>query len=259
MKIIAVNDYTELSEIASKIIIEKVKSQPDSVLGLATGSTPEKTYKLLIQDHQLNATTYHNVRTVNLDEYVGLSNNHLHSYHYYMFHKLFKHLDLKMDNIYIPDGMASDLQEECKRYDNILEHLNYPDLQILGIGSNGHIGFNEPGTSFSRQTYVTKLTDSTRMANARFFEHKGDVPNQAITMGISGILKSKEILLLASGESKAMAVKELLLGGKNEKFPASALKSHDNVTIIVDNLALQEARKVKELNLPETPSYRLER
>jgi glucosamine-6-phosphate deaminase len=256
MNIIAVNDYTELSEIASKIIIEKVKSKPDAVLGLATGSTPEKTYELLIQDHNLNATTYHNVRTVNLDEYVGLSNNHLQSYHYYMFHKLFKHLDLKMENIYIPDGMASDLQEACKRYDNILEQLNYPDLQLLGIGSNGHIGFNEPGISFSQQTYVTKLTESTRLANARFFDHKGDVPNHAITMGIAGILKSKEILLLASGESKSMAVKELIVGGLDENFPASALKSHDNVTIIADNLALQEARKIKELKLHEYTCYR---
>lgn len=256
MKIIAVNDYTELSEIASKIIIDRVKSKPDSVLGLATGSTPEKTYELLIKDHELNATTYHNVQTVNLDEYVGLSNNHLQSYHYYMFHKLFKHLDLKMENIYIPDGMASDLNEACKRYDNILEMLNYPDLQLLGIGSNGHIGFNEPGASFSQQTYVTKLTESTRLANARFFNHKEDVPNHAITMGIAGILKSKEILLLASGESKAMALKELLIGGLDENFPASALKSHNNVTIIADNLALQEARKIKELKLHESTCYR---
>ncbi len=252
MKIVAANDYSELSKIASKIIIEKVKRKPHAVLGLATGGTPEKTYELLIQDYKLNATSYNNVQTVNLDEYVRLPHKHLQSYHYYMFHKLFNHLDLKRENIYIPNGMASDLQDECKRYDDILANLNYPDLQLLGIGSNGHIGFNEPGTSFSLKTYVTRLTESTRLANARFFEHNEAVPKHAITMGISSILKSKEILLLASGESKAMAIKELLLGGLDENFPASALKFHDNVTIIADELALKEARKIKELKLNES-------
>lgn len=247
MKIIAVNDYEELSKVASKIIIEKVKSQPDCVLGLATGGTPEKTYQLLIEDFKRDVTSYHNVQTVNLDEYVGLPNNHSQSYHTYMFNKLFKHLDLKMENIHMLDGMVSDLQEECKRYDEILDGLNYPDLQLLGIGSNGHIGFNEPGSPFSQQTYVTTLSESTRLANARFFDHLDEVPSHAITMGISGILKSKEILLLASGESKAKAVKELIVGGLDINFPASALKSHDHVTIIADSLALQEVRKMKEI------------
>jgi len=251
VKIIAVNDYEELSKVASKIIIEKVKNQPDCVLGLATGGTPEKTYQLLIEDFKRNATTYQNVNTVNLDEYVGLPNNHPQSYHSYMFHKLFKLLDLKSENIHMPDGMVSDLQEECKRYDMILDHLNYPDLQLLGIGSNGHIGFNEPGSPFSQKTYVTTLSESTRLANARFFNHLDEVPSHAITMGISGILKSKEILLLASGESKAKAVKELLVGELDMNFPASALKSHKHVTIIVDSLALKEVRKIKDIELSE--------
>ncbi len=249
MKIIATRDHTELSKITSEIIIEKVKRQPNTVLGLATGGTPEKTYKLLVQDHQLNETSYRDIKTVNLDEYVGLSRNHQQSYHYYMFHKLFNHLDINRKNVHIPDGMALDLEEECRRYDKILEDLHFPDIQLLGIGSNGHIGFNEPGASFSRKTYVTKLTESTRKANSRFFENEEDVPNYAITMGISKILKSKEILLLASGKSKANAIKKLLLGELDENFPASSLKFHENVTIIADELALQEVRKIKELKL----------
>ncbi|MFD2444857.1 glucosamine-6-phosphate deaminase [Bacillus sp. CGMCC 1.16607] len=240
MNVIAVKNDTELSEIASKMISEKVKTKSATILGLATGGTPEKTYDLLIRDHQINATSYQNVRTVNLDEYIGLASDHPQSYHYYMIHKLFQYLDLKMENTHIPNGMASDLQEECKRYDGLIESLNYPDLQILGIGSNGHIGFNEPGTPFSQKTYVTKLTESTRKANARFFHHQKDVPTHAITMGISSILKSKEILLLASGESKAKAIKELLSGEITENFPASALKLHKHVTVIADELALKE-------------------
>lgn len=220
--------------------------------GWATGGTPERTYQLLIQDHQLNATTYQNVQTVNLDEYVGLPDHHPQSYHAYMFQKLFNHIDLKTENIHIPDGMAPDLAEECKRYDRILDRLHYPDLQLLGIGSNGHIGFNEPGTSLSRQTYVTRLSESTRLTNARFFDHREDVPNHAITMGISGILKSNEIVLLASGESKAKAVKELLMGGLDINFPASALKTHDCVTIIADELALREVRNTNEVKFVES-------
>jgi glucosamine-6-phosphate deaminase len=240
LKVIEAKDYTELSEIASRLIIEKVKQNPRVILGLATGGTPEKTYELLIRDHEQFGTSYRNVQTVNLDEYVGLPSHHPQSYHYYMFHKLFQHLDLKKGNIHIPDGMAPNLEDECKRYDHILETLGYPDFQLLGIGSNGHIGFNEPGASFSKKTYITKLTSSTRMANARFFHHQDDVPTHAITMGISSILKSKEILLLASGESKADAIKQLLLSEIDEKFPASALKLHKHVTIIADKMALSK-------------------
>jgi glucosamine-6-phosphate deaminase len=240
LKVIEAKDYTELSEIASRLIIEKVKQNPRVILGLATGGTPEKTYELLIRDHEQYGTSYRNVQTVNLDEYVGLPSRHPQSYHYYMFQKLFQHLDLKKGNIHIPDGMASNLEDECKRYDHILETLEYPDFQLLGIGSNGHIGFNEPGASFSKKTYITKLTTSTRMANARFFHHQDDVPTHAITMGISSILKSKEILLLASGESKAEAIKQLLLSEIDERFPASALKLHNHVTIIADKMALSK-------------------
>jgi glucosamine-6-phosphate deaminase len=240
MKIIQAANYKEMSTIACQIILEKVKSAPSLTLGLATGSTPKGLYDCLVEDYQANQTSYQNIHTANLDEYIGLPKEDKNSYHTFMKENLFKHIGIPEDQTYIPNGLADDLEEECRRYDRQLKELGGIDLQVLGIGQNGHIGFNEPGTPFSSRTHVVDLYESTIEANSRFFSSIEEVPNQAITMGIASILDSREILLLASGQSKADAVYHLLNGKPDEKFPASALKLHPHVTIVADAEALQK-------------------
>lgn len=238
MNIIEVNNYQHMSQQAAKYIIEKVRSLPNIHLGLATGATPIGTYEALIEDHKYNRTSYRNIKTFNLDEYVGLSEENPNSYRFFMNDKLFNHIDINRANTHVPHGIAKDFSEECARYERIIEANGGIDLQILGIGSNGHIGFNEPGTSFHSKTHIVNLSQSTIEANSRFFNTLADVPTQAITMGISTIMKSKEILLLVSGESKSDALTTLLTTAVNESFPASILKNHPNVTIIADKAAL---------------------
>ncbi|CAH0344201.1 glucosamine-6-phosphate deaminase [Bacillus sp. CECT 9360] len=238
MKIIEVNDYQEMSKRASDIIIEKVRSNPAITLGLATGGTPIGTYAALIEDHKNKQTSYEQVTTYNLDEYIGLSGNHPNSYRYFMDNKLFHHLDIQKSRTKIPRGDTGDNLEECGSYEQSIKRHGGIDLQILGIGSNGHIGFNEPGTSFDSKTHIIDLTPTTRKANARFFKKEEDVPYQAMTMGISTIMKSKEILLLVSGDKKKEALYQLLHGGIDESFPASVLKKHPYVTVIADKAAL---------------------
>ena len=237
MKVIKVDNYEELSQIAAELFINKIKQKPDAVLGLATGSTPLGLYKNLIEDHQKNGTSYQRIHTVNLDEYVGLSKDDPNSYYSYMMNNLFKYLDIPHNQIHLPHGDAKNLAEECERYENIFDRLGTVDLQVLGIGGNGHIGFNEPGTPFSSKTHVIDLKESTRQANARFFNHIDEVPKQAITMGISTIMRSHEILLLASGEAKAEATYKLINGEMTEQLPATVLQQHPAVTIIVDKAA----------------------
>ncbi|BBU37901.1 MAG: glucosamine-6-phosphate deaminase [Bacillaceae bacterium] len=239
MNIIKAENYDEMSHMAARKIIEKVRINPKITLGLATGSTPIGVYKKLIEDHKTNGTTYKQVTTVNLDEYSGIDRNDPNSYHYFMCEQLFNHIDIPHEQTYIPDGMAKDLQLECSRFESVVQKLGGVDVQLLGIGHNGHIGFNEPGTSFKSRTHVVALTESTRKANARFFPSIEDVPAHAITMGIATIMESKEIILLASGTSKAEAIARLVNGEVNEDFPASLLKLHNNVTIIADKDALQ--------------------
>ncbi|EIJ80580.1 glucosamine-6-phosphate isomerase [Bacillus methanolicus PB1] len=239
MNIIKTENYDEMSNMAANKIIEMVRTNPKATIGLATGSTPKGVYKKLIEDHKANGTTYKQATTVNLDEYVGISRNDPHSYHFFMREQLFSHIDIPLEQTYIPDGMAKDLQLECSRFESVIQDLDGVDLQLLGIGHNGHIGFNEPGTSFESRTHVVTLAESTRKANARFFPSIEDVPARAITMGIATIMESKEIILLASGSSKAEAIARLVNGEVNENFPASVLKLHKNVTIIADKDALQ--------------------
>lgn len=238
MNVIKVKNKEEMSQLAAKHIIKKVTDAPHSVLGLATGSTPKETYKELVKDYIRNGTDYSLVKTINLDEYVGLSSENKSSYHYFMKKHLFGYLNIKENNRYIPNGETEDLKEVCLQYDQLIEKM-VVDLQLLGIGRNGHIGFNEPGTSFNTKTHVVKLAHATRQSNSRFFNSIDEVPTHAITMGISSILKSKEILLLVSGSHKAPAMKHLI---ENEaidvQFPASALKKHHHVTIIADCEAL---------------------
>lgn len=238
MKIIRTENYNDMSDKAGLIIAEKVRTNPKSTLGLATGGTPSGVYEFLIKDHHENKTSYKQVTTVNLDEYIGLSKDNPNSYHNFMEKSLFNHIDIPYTQTHIPNGLATDLQKECEEYDRLIESFGGVDVQILGIGQNGHIGFNEPGTSFNSNTHIVTLTESTRIANSRFFPSIADVPTHAITMGISSILKSKEIILLASGLKKAEAISKLMNGEIDKNFPASALRHHHQVTIIADNDAL---------------------
>ncbi|RSK26751.1 glucosamine-6-phosphate deaminase [Bacillus sp. HMF5848] len=246
MRLYVTKNHEGLSELAAAYVLDVVKTKSTAVLGLATGGTPERTYQLLVEDHIKNKTSYKHIKTVNLDEYVGLSSNHNMSYRKYMHEKLFKHIDICDANIHIPNGAAEDINEECKRYDYNLDKLGYPDIQILGLGQNGHIGFNEPGSDFSQSTHLTKLTESTRIANARFFPSVEDVPVYAITMGIASILKSKKILLLVSGQRKANTLLRLFTEEVHTQFPCSALNLHDDVVVIADEAAMIELRRFKE-------------
>lgn len=238
MKIIEVKDYNEMSKRAAEFIIEKIHKFPGLNLGLATGETPIETYKNMIDDHHRNGTSYQDVRTFNLDEYIGLTGNNKNSYRYFMNKYLFDHLDINKNHTHIPSSNVDEIQKECLKYEELIASYGGIDLQILGIGRNGHIGFNEPGTPFDSKTHIIDLSLSTREANARFFNSLEEVPTQAITMGISTIMKSKEILLLISGENKREALTKLLSGEINESFPASVLQEHRCITIIADEAAM---------------------
>lgn len=240
MKLIKVKDYDELSKTAAAYLIKKIQQQPKMTLGLATGSTPEGMYKYLVKDHKENHTSYRNIVTFNLDEYVGLEANDINSYQYFMNDHLFKHLDIEKSNAHIPNGCVGDCQKECQTYERLIKEHGGIDLQLLGIGRNGHIGFNEPGSSFQSRTRVVTLTENTRKDNARFFEKLEDVPTHAITMGMGTILESKEILMLISGEGKREAMRMLLSGIVSEDFPASALHKHPKATVIADEAALAD-------------------
>jgi glucosamine-6-phosphate deaminase len=238
MKIIEAKDYQDMSKIAADYIIKKLCTFPKLKLGLATGGTPIGIYSNLIADHRKNGTSYRGVTSFNLDEYAGLSADDRNSYRYYMNHNFFDHIDIQKNNTFVPRGDVDDIQRECAAYEDLIQKHNGIDLQILGIGENGHIGFNEPGTSFESETHVVALTASTRKANARYFNSLDEVPTKAITMGIGTIMKSKEILLLISGEQKSKALNRLLTGNVDESFPASVLKKHQYVTIIADKAAI---------------------
>lgn len=242
MKIIEVKNYQQMSNKAASYIIEKVINYPNIKLGLATGGTPVGTYQKLIEDHQKNGTSYQKVTTFNLDEYIGLSKENKNSYHYFMNEHLFNHIDINKKRTFIPRGDVEDLQKECLYYEELIAKHGGIDLQVLGIGSNGHIGFNEPGTSFESKTHIVKLTPSTIQANARFFKRENEVPTKAITMGMATIMKSKEILLLISGEAKREALFKLLNRDVNADFPASILKNHPSVTIIADEAAVKDVK-----------------
>ncbi|MGV2939843.1 glucosamine-6-phosphate deaminase [Mesobacillus sp. LC4] len=237
LKLITTSNYEELSQKAAEEIISRIQRNPSLNLGLATGSTPTGLYQELIRDHKQNQTSYKDINTFNLDEYMGIPKKDRKSYHYFMCEHLFEHIDIPLDQTHIPDGTAKDLDEECIRYEQFIEEHGGIDLQILGIGQNGHIGFNEPGTPFDSRTHVIDLAESTRKANSRFFESLEDVPKQAITMGIASIMDSKEIFLLVSGSSKAKALARLMNGDVSEQFPASVLQKHPNVTIFADKEA----------------------
>ena len=241
MEIIVCENHKEISKKASEIIIDKINHQKNVVLGLATGSTPIELYRLLVQANKENKCSFKNVVTFNLDEYVGLSKDHEQSYHYYMYHHLFSKIDIKKENINLIEQTTSDLDAIAKSYNNKLNE-NKIDIQILGIGSNGHIGFNEPRTSFSNETFIVELDEKTREDNKRFFNSIEEVPKQAITMGIKNIMKAKKIILIASGQKKAEAIKQMILGPIDEKVPASVLQLHPNVVVVIDKKAASKLK-----------------
>lgn len=236
MKIIITKNYDELSEKAVEIMKTVVESNLCSVLGLATGTTPIGLYKRLIADHKTHGTSYAQVRTVNLDEYKGLPKDHPQSYAYFMRKNLFDGLDIQPENTYIENGTAQDEQAECKRYNKLLEELPR-DIQLLGLGSNGHIAFNEPNTPFGSDTHVVDLTENTIKDNAHLFTDISEVPQKAFTMGIKQIMQAKRILLLASGANKAEAVYQTICGKITEEVPASVLQLHPDCIMIVDKEA----------------------
>lgn len=243
MNIITVDNYSEMSKTAAQLVEQQISENHEAVLGLATGSTPLGLYEQMIKGHKERGISYQKVQTLNLDEYRGLSKTHPNSYYTFMCEKLFNQLDIPLENVHLPDGIAQPVEAECRRYEALFDKIGPPHLQILGMGTNGHIGFNEPGTPEHSLTHCVKLEDSTRANNARFFTSAEEVPTHAITLGIASILKSGKILLLASGQKKAKAVKRLLDQEISEDFPASFLWKHEDVTLIVDRDAYQLAQQ----------------
>lgn len=239
MKVIITENYEEMSQKAAEIIIDIVKNNPNAVLGLATGSSPIGAYQAIAKDHRENGTSYKGVTTVNLDEYVGLTPDHDQSYAYFMYENLFKHIDIDLANTNLPRGSAADLEKECDRYNALLETYKQ-DVQVLGLGSNGHIAFNEPGTPFGSVTRKVSLTESTIKDNSRLFSSIDEVPRFALSMGIKNIMNAKSIVMVVSGKNKAKAVKGMVKGEITESLPASVLQLHPCVTIICDKDAASE-------------------
>jgi glucosamine-6-phosphate deaminase len=237
MKLIITKNYEELSKKAADEMADIIKSNPKAILGLATGGSPMGMYKELIKMNKEGKVDFSNVTTVNLDEYIGLSGDHPQSYRYFMNENLFNHINIDKTNTYVPNGLAKNIEEECKEYDARITELGGTDVQLLGIGNNGHIAFNEPDNELLSGTHLTKLTEDTIKANARFFESIDEVPTQALSMGLGGIMRSKKIIVIASGESKAEAVKAMVSGKISTNMPASMLQMHRNVTVIVDEAA----------------------
>ncbi len=237
MRVIITNSYDEMSKEAAKIVAGQIYLKPDSVLGLATGSTPLQMYKKLIAVHEMVGLDFSQVTSFNLDEYIGMSPDNPQSYHYFMKHNFFDFINIKPENIFIPDGMAKDIDAEGRRYDALIEEKGGIDLQILGIGRNAHIGFNEPDIKFEATTHKVKLDDETIEANSRFFENESEVPRYAISMGIKTIMLAKKVVLLASGSNKAEAVYNAVYGSISPSAPASILQLHRDVTVIVDKEA----------------------
>jgi len=236
MNVIVVNNFNRMSEEAAKLLVAQVRTKPGSVLGLATGSTPLGVYKLLAEYHQAGVD-FSRVITFNLDEYIGLAPDHPQSFRYYMEENLFSKINIKQENTHVPSGIAPDLEAECRRYEEAIRQAGGIDLQLLGIGSNGHIGFNEPGTPFDSTTQIVDLTESTIRDNSRFFDSPDEVPTQAVSMGIKSIMQAKSIVLIASGGSKADAVCAAVHGPVTPEVPASVLQLHPSVTIVVDQAA----------------------
>lgn len=232
MRIIEAKDYTDLSRKAANVISAQVILKPNAVLGLATGSTPIGTYEQLIEWYKKGDVDFSQTHSINLDEYVGLTGENDQSYRYFMNKTFFQHINIKEENTYVPNGVAEDLEAECKRYDALIAEMGGIDLQLLGIGHNGHIGFNEPGNAFEKMTHIVELGESTIQANSRFFSSMDEVPRKAITMGIKSIMQAKKLLLVANGPDKKAIVEKALYGPVTPEVPASILQLHPNLTVV---------------------------
>ena len=232
MQFIKVENYDMLSEKAAEIIADVVISKPDCVLGLATGSSPIGTYKKLIEWNKEGKVDFSKTMSINLDEYEGLDGEHDQSYRYFMNNNLFNYINIDKEKTFVPNGKATDIDAECKAYDERIANVGGIDIQLLGIGLDGHIGFNEPDEFFTKETHKVELDESTIVANARFFESIDDVPKTAITMGMGGIMSAKKVLLIANGQNKKDIIEKAFFGPITPKVPASILQLHSDVTVI---------------------------
>lgn len=240
MIIYEAKDYKDMSRKAANIISAQIIMKPNCVLGLATGSTPIGTYEQLVEWYHKGDLDFSKVTSVNLDEYRGLEKSNDQSYDYFIHEHLFDKVNIHPENVNLPDGMAEDAEKECKRYEELIRSLGGVDLQLLGLGHNGHIGFNEPGAAFEKETHCVNLTERTIEANKRFFASADDVPKQAFTMGIKTIMQAKKILVIASGEDKAEILKEAFFGPVTPAVPASILQLHNNVIVVGDQAVLSK-------------------
>ncbi len=238
MKIYRTKDYNDMSRTAANLISAQIIMKPDCVLGLATGSTPVGIYRQLAQWHQKGELDFSLVTTVNLDEYKGISPENPQSYHYFMEENLFRKVNIDRSRAFLPDGTEADSDDACRKYNQVLHSAGTVDLQLLGLGHNGHIGFNEPGTFFKKETHCVTLSDRTIQANRRFFASEEEVPRQAYTMGIKSIMSAKKILVVVSGEDKAEIVKTAFFGPVTPQVPASILQFHADVRLVADEAAL---------------------
>ena len=243
MKVIIKKNYEELSKEAAETIKEAIQKKPNLVLGLATGSTPIGTYQELARMYREKGLDFSKVVIFNLDEYLGLPADHPQSYHYFMYENLLNYININRENFHIPDGMTKNIEKFCQEYEEKIQKAGGIDLQLLGIGSDGHIGFNEPGTPLDSRTQLVKLAESTIKDNSRFFEKEEDVPRFAITMGAQTIFEAKRILLLASGENKAEAVAKFIEGPITPQITASVLQKHPDTIVILDEAAASKLKK----------------
>lgn len=240
MKIIKAKDYNGMSRMAANIISAQIIMKPNCILGLATGATPIGTYEKLIHWYQKGDLDFSEVTSINLDEYKGLSPDNAQSYHYFMYHNFFKHINIHLSNTYLPNGLEQNSEKACTDYNYIIKKSGGVDLQLLGLGLNGHIGFNEPGAAFEKETHCVSLTQSTIDANSRFFESLDDVPKAAYTVGIKAIMQAKKIVVTVNGANKADIVKKAFFGPITPLVPASVLQLHNDVIVIGDEAALSK-------------------
>ncbi len=244
MEIIVTKDYEEMSDKAAEIVIAAIKASPELVLGLATGSTPEGLYERLVTAHKEDGLDFSHMTTFNLDEYVGLGPDHEQSYRFFMDTHLFDHINISKERTHVPDGLAADPVQYCKLYEEMIQDADGIDIQVLGIGRDGHLGFNEPGTSLSSRTQLVALAPETIEDNSRFFDSEDEVPHFALTMGVQSILEARKCLLLASGEGKAEALKGCVEGPITSMLTASALQVHPDAIVIVDEAAASRLERL---------------
>jgi len=240
MNVVIVRNYHELSVQATQLVADQVANKKNTVLGLASGQTPIGMYQELINMFKRGKIDFSEVVTFNLDEYYGLAPEHPQSYYYYMWNTLFKHINIKKENIYLLNGMPENIKQECNQYEYLIQKNGGIDLQILGIGDNGHLGFNEPAIGLNSKTHLVNLSEETIQANSHYFNNIQEIPKQAITMGIGTIMKAKKIVLLASGRKKSHAIEKTINGPVSTEVPATILQLHPDVKLLIDKEAASQ-------------------